>query len=128
MENANGGDLFYHLRKAKRFKEERARFYAAEIVIALEFMHNAGIIYRDLKPENILIDSEGHIKIIDFGLSKDVKEDFDVGSPYEKKTSVNLTPNITPNMSHSSFRAKSDKKLVATTMCGTPEYIAPEIL
>lgn len=56
MENANGGDLFYHLRKSVRFEEDRARFYAAEILLALEFMHERGVIYRDLKPENVLID------------------------------------------------------------------------
>lgn len=70
MEFINGGDLFYHLRKSKKFEHSRAQFYAAEILLALEFMHNAGIIYRDLKPENVLIDHQGHIKIIDFGLSK----------------------------------------------------------
>jgi serine/threonine protein kinase len=56
MENANGGDLFYHLRKAGKFDQERARFYAAEILLALEHIHDRGIIYRDLKPENVLID------------------------------------------------------------------------
>ena len=70
MEFINGGDLFYHLRKAKRFNNARAQFYAAEILLSLEFMHSVGIIYRDLKPENVLIDHEGNIKIIDFGLSK----------------------------------------------------------
>ena len=70
MDYVNGGDLFYHIRKAKRFDHRRSQFYAAEILLALEFMHLKGIIYRDLKPENVLIDSTGHIKIIDFGLSK----------------------------------------------------------
>ena len=69
MEYINGGDMFFHIRKAKQFSLERAKFYAAELLVAIEFMHQNGVIYRDLKPENILIDSEGHIKIIDFGLS-----------------------------------------------------------
>lgn len=70
MDFANGGELFYHLRKSRRFTEERTRFYAAEILLALEDLHKVGIIYRDLKPENVLLDREGHIKLTDFGLSK----------------------------------------------------------
>jgi serine/threonine protein kinase len=70
MEFINGGDMFYHLRKSKKFDNARTQFYAAEILLAMEYMHSVGIIYRDLKPENVLIDYQGHIKIIDFGLSK----------------------------------------------------------
>lgn len=61
--------MFFHIRKAKYFTNERARYYAAELVLAIEFMHLNGVIYRDLKPENVLIDNDGHVKIIDFGLS-----------------------------------------------------------
>ncbi|OMJ67041.1 hypothetical protein SteCoe_35907 [Stentor coeruleus] len=70
LEFVQGGELFYQLRKAGRFSEDRAQFYAAEIVLALEYLHSNGIIYRDLKPENILLCSDGHIKLTDFGLSK----------------------------------------------------------
>lgn len=66
----NGGELFFHLRQERRFNEERARFYAAEIVLALECLHEHGVIYRDLKPENVILDRQGHIKLTDFGLSK----------------------------------------------------------
>ena len=69
MEYINGGDLFTHLRKEGNFKPKRSKFYAAQILLAIEYMHMMGIIYRDLKPENVLIDGQGHIKIIDFGLS-----------------------------------------------------------
>ena len=65
-----GGELFYHMRQSFVFNLERTRFYAAEIVLALEFLHKQGIIYRDLKPENVLLDRDGHIRIADFGLSK----------------------------------------------------------
>ena len=90
-----GGELFFHLKNQKVFNLKRTRLYICEIIIAIEFLHKHGIIYRDLKPENILLDSEGHIKLTDFGLSKIIKE--------------------------------GDPKL-AYTICGTPEYLAPEIL
>ncbi|CAG9324813.1 SGK2_2 [Blepharisma stoltei] len=93
MDYMKGGELFFHLRKEGKFSEDRAKFYAAEILLAFESLHNAGVIYRDLKPENILLDVDGHIKLTDFGLSK-----------------------VTD----------SDKK--AFTFCGTPEYLAPEVL
>jgi len=66
----NGGELFHHLKQEGRFSEGRTRFYAAEIVLAIECLHQKNIIYRDLKPENVLLDYEGHIKLTDFGLSK----------------------------------------------------------
>ncbi len=71
MEFLNGGELFFHLHKERRFPEERAAFYAAEVVLALECLHRNNIIYRDLKPENIMLAMDGNIKITDFGLSKD---------------------------------------------------------
>ena len=94
MDYMNGGELFFHLRRSGRFTEDRTRFYASEILLALEYLHERQIIYRDLKPENVLLDSEGHLRISDFGLSK---------------------KGVT-----------SDGK--AFTFCGTPEYLAPEIL
>lgn len=62
--------MFYHLSNQGGFSEYIAKFYFAEIVVALEYLHNNNIVYRDLKPENILFDEEGHIRIADFGLSK----------------------------------------------------------
>eukprot|EP00927_Polykrikos_kofoidii_P052846 TRINITY_DN4683_c0_g1_i6.p1 TRINITY_DN4683_c0_g1~~TRINITY_DN4683_c0_g1_i6.p1 ORF type:complete len:330 (+),score=59.71 TRINITY_DN4683_c0_g1_i6:68-1057(+) len=94
LEFCPGGELFFHLSRAGRFAEGRCRFYAAEILLALKYLHAANIIFRDLKPENILLDGDGHAKLTDFGLSKEGIED--------------------------NFSAKS--------MCGTPEYLAPEIL
>jgi serine/threonine protein kinase len=67
-----GGELFFHLSKERRFSEMRARFYTAEIVSALEYLHlTLDVVYRDLKPENILLDSDGHVKLTDFGLAKE---------------------------------------------------------
>lgn len=93
LDYVNGGELFFHLKKEGRFSEERVRYYAAEITSAIAHLHSVGIVYRDLKPENILLDSEGHICITDFGLSKEVQPDERTG-----------------------------------TFCGTPEYLAPEVL
>ena len=74
MEYVIGGELFSQLRKVGRFSNDTARFYAAEIVLALQYLHLKDIVYRDLKPENLLIDREGHIKITDFGFAKIVED------------------------------------------------------
>jgi serum/glucocorticoid-regulated kinase 2 len=92
-----GGELFFWLKKDRRFSENRSRLYSAEITLALEALHSEDIVYRDLKPENILLDATGHIRLTDFGLAKS---------------------NIT------GFGAEGGTK----TFCGTPEYLAPEIL
>lgn len=69
MDFVNGGELFFHMQKG-RFRENRVKFYVAECVLALDYLHSKGVVYRDVKPENILLDAEGHIKMTDFGLSK----------------------------------------------------------
>ncbi|MCJ1396895.1 Serine/threonine-protein kinase [Xylographa trunciseda] len=66
----SGGELFWHLQKEGRFNEARAKFYIAELILALQHLHDYNIVYRDLKPENILLDANGHIALCDFGLSK----------------------------------------------------------
>ncbi|XP_076851713.1 RAC-gamma serine/threonine-protein kinase isoform X4 [Brachyhypopomus gauderio] len=94
MEYVNGGELFFHLSRERVFSEDRTRFYGAEIVSALDYLHSAKIVYRDLKLENLMLDKDGHIKITDFGLCKE-----------------GITDAATMK-----------------TFCGTPEYLAPEVL
>jgi len=66
-----GGEIFTYLRKARRFSEPTAQFYAAEICLVFEYLHETqGVAYRDLKPENILVDADGHLKVVDFGFAK----------------------------------------------------------
>ena len=74
MEYIPGGELFRYVQKKGKLPIEEVRFYVAEIGLALEHLHSLGVIYRDLKPENVLLDEEGHIKLTDFGLSKEINE------------------------------------------------------
>jgi len=85
-----GGELFHYLKWYKKFSEETARVYICELLLAVDYLHQNGIIYRDIKPENILLDKDGHAVLCDFGMSI--------------------------------------RNTTAITHCGTPEYIAPEII
>lgn len=71
LDYKNGGELFHHMQRENSFTEDRAKFYAAELVLALQALHQYGVIYRDLKPENVLLDSNGHMALTDFGLCKE---------------------------------------------------------
>ena len=86
MKFLQGGELFQYLRVKRRFSEENSKFYAAQILLALEYLHSKNIIYRDLKPENIMLDAEGYIRMVDFGVCKrlasaDARTDTIVGTP-----------------------------------------------
>ncbi len=71
MDYVPGGELFKYLKSKKKFSLDEARFYATEVLLAIEYLHNElNVVYRDLKPENVLVNSDGHIKLTDFGLSK----------------------------------------------------------
>lgn len=93
MQFMKGGELFQHLRKEKRFSEERAKFYGAQIALGLGHLHSQNIIYRDMKPENVLMDEFGYVCLTDFGMAKVLKQN-----------------------------------MMANSFCGTPEYLAPEII
>lgn len=86
-----GGEMFTHLRRMGKFEDPLAKFYASQVILALEYLHFCQLIYRDLKPENILIDKNGYLKITDFGFCKILQ-----GRTW--------------------------------TLCGTPEYLAPELI
>lgn len=83
MEYIRGGDLSVLLNKYESFDVDTAKFYIAEIILAVEHLHKNGIIHRDLKPENFLIDNKGHLKLIDFGLSN-VRKNFNKNKLFDK--------------------------------------------
>ena len=70
-----GGELFFHLKEARRFPESRAKFYAAQILLGIDHLHTEDIIYRDLKPENVIMDDVGNVCLTDFGMAKRLKGD-----------------------------------------------------
>eukprot|EP01038_Epipyxis_sp_PR26KG_P004424 gene4424-6257_t len=102
MDFLAGGELFFHLKKRGLILEKEVRFYLAEMILAIEFLHNHNIIHRDLKPENVLLHGDGHIAITDFGLAKEIG-------------------NNSPNK-------EGDDSYSIRTLCGTSEYMAPEML
>ncbi|KAI9203541.1 molecular mechanism For the regulation of protein kinase B Akt By hydrophobic motif phosphorylation [Polychytrium aggregatum] len=94
MEYVNGGELYFHICNFGRFSEDRVRFYAAEIFLAIECLHGKGIAYRDLKLENILLAKDGHVKITDFGLSKQEEESDDSSTVSLVGTLEYLAPEV----------------------------------
>ncbi|XP_032073609.1 microtubule-associated serine/threonine-protein kinase 2 isoform X4 [Thamnophis elegans] len=109
MEYVEGGDCATLLKNIGALPVDMARMYFAETVLALEYLHNYGIVHRDLKPDNLLITSMGHVKLTDFGLSK-------IGL-------MSLTTNLYEGHIEKDAREFLDKQV-----CGTPEYIAPEVI
>ncbi|CAO0799517.1 unnamed protein product [Mucor circinelloides] len=120
MEYCLGGEFFRALqsRPGKCLTEEGAKFYAAEVIAALEYLHLQGFIYRDLKPENILLHQSGHLMLTDFDLSK---QSFPPAPPgIVKSNSPHIPPSIDTKCCNSHLRTNS--------FVGTEEYIAPEVI
>jgi len=108
MEYVEGGDCASLLKSAGTLPLELTRLYVAETVLAIEYLHSCGIVHRDLKPDNLLITSMGHIKLTDFGLSK-------IGL-------MNRTTLVSEGYLNDTQQFKDNQ------LCGTPEYIAPEVI
>ncbi|KAI0028462.1 AGC/NDR protein kinase [Vararia minispora EC-137] len=145
MEFLPGGDLMTMLIKYDTFSEDVTRFYMAECVLAIEAVHNLGFIHRDIKPDNILIDKDGHIKLSDFGLSTGFHKKHD-SSYYQKlldqangatspvsatqaaRNSVMVNAiNLTMTSKDQIATWKANRRKLAYSTVGTPDYIAPEI-
>ena len=105
MELCDHGDLSQQLDQHQYFEENLARFITAELILAMEHVHAKGVLYRDLKPENIMIDADGHIRLGDFGLAKQAGMPDDEADERSRK-----------------------KGMVAQSFCGSPAYLAPEML
>lgn len=118
LDYLSGGEIFFHLSREVKFGVDKVRFYAAELVLAIGYLHTKDIVYRDLKPENVVLDGEGHLKITDFGLAK---------------------PEVSSNNPTHTFCGKLFFSILSFFfffLCiltylfckGTPEYLAPEII
>ncbi|KYQ96839.1 putative protein serine/threonine kinase [Tieghemostelium lacteum] len=137
MEYVPGGDLRSLLSALNSLGEDNARFYMAEMIEAVDSCHRLGYCHRDLKPENFLIDKTGHIKLADFGLSKNVVTRYSVN-----KTSLKNTPNSNAAIEHTpmkfslntsvtdfgSFKDLNNQAQLAYSVVGSPFYMAPEVL
>ena len=140
MEFLPGGDLMSLLMARDILPEQEAKFYAAEIVMAIESVHKLDCIHRDLKPDNVLIDSDGHIKLSDFGLTKklDIKlidnnlqnELRNFGNNNYGTSSNSRFKNLSYAQQFSQFKSMKSKKrrAFAYSTVGTPDYIAPEVI
>ena len=155
MEYLNGGDFGHLLKSEQYFEESIAKFYISELILAVEYLHSLGIVHKDLKPENMLLDSKGHLKLTDFGLSDITMETYklkqkEINSVLEKKY-IALNKMINNNETKLNFFSykyeecekinpkncfspgKSFKKSLRISnkfrrFVGTPDYIAPEMI
>ncbi|KAH8881531.1 kinase-like protein [Thozetella sp. PMI_491] len=146
MEFLPGGDLMGLLIKFNVFSEDITRFYMAEIVNAIEVIHNSGFMHRDVKPDNILLDRNGHIKLTDFGLSKSMRQTHSkqyyqelISGPAPQqlapaqvqanRLSVNIDAiSLTINNRAQINDWRQSRRLMAYSQVGTPDYMAPEVL
>jgi serine/threonine kinase 38 len=135
MEYLPGGDLMTLLMNKDILTEEESRFYAAELVLAIESVHKLKCIHRDLKPDNVLIDRNGHIKLSDFGLSKKLDTNLYDTENINGNGQNNYPNSMLPGLQGSILNSKNLKemskskkrRIFAYSTVGTPDYIAPEV-
>ncbi len=119
----SGGELFFHLRREGAFSEPRVRLYAAEILLALDALHRARFVYRDLKPENVLLDGEGHVRLSDFGLAKQIQGALDAGGSTFCGTPSYMAPEVLLGTGHGlAVDWWSFGTLIYETLAGAPPF------
>ncbi|XP_047661447.1 serine/threonine-protein kinase 38-like isoform X3 [Tachysurus fulvidraco] len=128
MEFLPGGDMMTLLMKKDTLTEEETQFYVAETVLAIDSIHQLGFIHRDIKPDNLLLDSKGHVKLSDFGLCTGLKKAH--RTEFYRNLSHSLNTDFTSQNMNSKRKAetwKRNRRQLAFSTVGTPDYIAPEV-
>ncbi|KTG36605.1 hypothetical protein cypCar_00047014 [Cyprinus carpio] len=128
MEFLPGGDMMTLLMKKDTLTEEETQFYVAETVLAIDFIHQLGFIHRDIKPDNLLLDSKGHVKLSDYGLCTGLKKAH--RTEFYRNLKHSQSNDLTFQHMNSKRKAetwKRNRRQLAFSTVGTPDYIAPEV-
>jgi len=120
MEFLQGGDLIALLIKKHRLSVEETRFYMAELLEALDAVHKHGFVHRDVKPDNVVLGSDGHIKLLDFGLCKEALNDSNV-------TQIEDLQELSTSPDHNAVPPQENRRAQLKSQVGTPQYMAPEV-
>ncbi|WOG94348.1 hypothetical protein DCAR_0313641 [Daucus carota subsp. sativus] len=134
MEYLPGGDMMTLLMRKDILTEEEARFYVGETVLAIESIHKHNYIHRDIKPDNLLLDKNGHLRLSDFGLCKPLdcstieEKDLSSGDSNDKSKSEVRSPPPTRTQKEQLQHWQKNRRTLAYSTVGTPDYIAPEVL
>jgi 3-phosphoinositide dependent protein kinase-1 len=121
LEYVSGGEFSDYLKIRRKLPKDQTKFFAAQIINILEYLHNSGIAHRDLKPENLLITSDGHLKCIDFGTARFLNTNLRPSQIFQKKKTEESKEMESPDDIEPSMAPRS-------TFVGTAQYVAPEML